>query len=146
MVIVDSGIVLATYLMEPHSEKAKALIQSWQEQGTTLAAPALFRYEVIAVMRRAIFQKRLTAEEASEGCDEILSTPIQFYIDNELLKRAFEIASHFNRPTAYDSQYLAVAERSESEFWTADERLFNAVKNELNWVRWLGNVALPIGK
>jgi predicted nucleic acid-binding protein len=25
------------------------------------------------------------------------------------------------------------------ELWTADERLYNAVKDELPWVKWLGN-------
>lgn len=69
----------------------------------------------------------------------MLELPIQFYIDEILLRRAFEIAVQFNRPTAYDSQYLAVAERLECEFWTADERLFNAVNQQLAWVKWIGN-------
>ena len=59
--------------------------------------------------------------------------------DDSLLKRAYELATQYNRPTAYDSQYLAVAERLNCEFWTADERLANAVGNDLSWVRWVGN-------
>jgi hypothetical protein len=41
--------------------------------------------------------------------------------------------------TAYDSQYLAVAERLKCEFWTADSRLVNAVAPHLTWVKWMGN-------
>jgi predicted nucleic acid-binding protein len=47
-----------------------------------------------------------------------------------------------NRPTAYDEQYLAVAERYQSDFWTADERMFNAVSGKFPSIYWLGNVKL----
>ena len=48
------------------------------------------------------------------------------------------LAARFNRPAAYDAHYLALAEMMNCEFWTADRRLFNVVKDELPWVRWLG--------
>ena len=48
------------------------------------------------------------------------------------------LATRFNRPAAYDAHYLALAEMMNCEFWTADRRLFNVVKDELPWVRWLG--------
>ena len=31
-----------------------------------------------------------------------------------------------------------LAEMLACPFWTADERLYNAVKEQLSWVRWLG--------
>jgi predicted nucleic acid-binding protein len=40
----------------------------------------------------------------------------------------------------YDTHYLVLAEYLACEFWTADERLANAVRGELPWVRWLGEV------
>jgi predicted nucleic acid-binding protein len=49
-------------------------------------------------------------------------------------------ATRFNRPAAYDAHYLALAEMMNCEFWTADERLFNAVRDKLSWVRWLGQL------
>ncbi len=49
-----------------------------------------------------------------------------------------ELAERFRRPATYDPHYLALAEREGCEFWTADERLWNAVKADLPWVRWLG--------
>lgn len=53
--------------------------------------------------------------------------------------RAWELARQFNRPQAYDSYYLALAEILDRELWTADERLYNVVKDHLSWVKWLGN-------
>lgn len=40
--------------------------------------------------------------------------------------------------TIHDAHYLALAQTLDCEFWTADERLYNAVRDQLPWVRWLG--------
>ncbi len=56
-----------------------------------------------------------------------------------LHRRAWELARHFGRPAAYDAHYLALAEMKGCPLWTADKRLFNAVRAELDWVHWLGN-------
>jgi predicted nucleic acid-binding protein len=61
LVVMDSGIALATVLEEPHSEKAQALVASWQRDGLQLAAPTLFGYEVVAVIRKAVWQGRLSS-------------------------------------------------------------------------------------
>jgi predicted nucleic acid-binding protein len=90
-----------------------------------------------------VYRGALTVEEADSKCDLLLAQPVQVMIDDALLRRGFALATQFNRPTAYDAQYLAVAERLSCDFWTADERLYNAVKTQLPWVRWLGSAATP---
>jgi len=140
LVVVDSGVVLATILEESYSEKAKALTKSWDQQDLQLCAPMLFRYEVVAVMRKSVVRNRLTPDEAREGRERLLAYPIIYYLDDALLRRAYELATQFNRPTAYDSQYLAVAERLGCDFWTADERLYNALNIHLAWVKWVGDL------
>jgi predicted nucleic acid-binding protein len=139
LVVVDSSLVLATILQESYSAKAKTLLENWNQAGTQLSAPDLFRYEVVAVMRKKAYQKQISAEEALKGLNTLFALPVQFYIDDALLKRGYELSVKYNRPTAYDSQYLAVAERLGCEFWTTDERLYNSVNLDLNWVKWIGN-------
>jgi predicted nucleic acid-binding protein len=34
---------------------------------------------------------------------------------------------------------LALADILGLELWTADERLYNVVKHDLHWVKWLGD-------
>jgi predicted nucleic acid-binding protein len=85
----------------------------------------------------------LTVAEADSKCDLLLAQPVQAMIDDALLRRGFALATQFNRPTAYDAQYLAVAERLGYDFWTADERLYNVVNTQLSWVGWLGSAAAP---
>jgi predicted nucleic acid-binding protein len=49
----------------------------------------------------------------------------------------YELARKYQR-SIYDSWYLAVAEANGRAFWTADAKLYNAVKEWLPFVRWLG--------
>jgi predicted nucleic acid-binding protein len=139
VVVCDSSILIATVLDEKISDNVKAILNHWTHQSFQLAAPLLFRYEIIAVTRKAVHQKRIQPERGFAIRDDLLAYPVELYFDDALLKRAYELAGQFNRPTAYDTQYLAVAERLNCAFWTADERLFNAVREGLSWVHWVGN-------
>ena len=57
----------------------------------------------------------------------------------ELNERALVWAARLKQARAYDAQYLALADQFQSEFWTADERLWKASKSlGLKWVRWIG--------
>ena len=49
-----------------------------------------------------------------------------------------EWTSRLNQTVAYDAAYLALAEFLNSEFWTADNKLFKVADKEgLTWVRLL---------
>jgi predicted nucleic acid-binding protein len=141
--VLDSSILLATVLPERFSQEAIALLTSLTGQQTQIAVPTLFHYEIVAVLRKHAHRGALTAEEAESKCDLLLAQPVQAMIDAALLRRGLALATQFNRPTAYDAQYLAVAERLGCDFWTADERLYNAVNTQLAWVHWLGGAATP---
>jgi len=95
-------------------------------------------YEVISTVRKHVYRGLLPAAEEAEAIATLRGLPVQLFSPDELHQRAWELARHFNRPTAYDAHYLALAEVLGCEFWTADERLFNTVRHELSWVRWLG--------
>src|SRR5690606_11221388 len=136
---MDSGILLASVLDEVISEKSKAILKYWEQENFRFAAPVLFRYEIVAVARKAVHRKRIPLERGIAIRDSFLAYPVEIYIDDALLKRAYELATQFDRPTAYDAQYLAVAERLNCDFWTADEKLFNAVRDKLDWVKWVEN-------
>ena len=142
LVVVDSGVALATVFEEHLSQKASALFVSWAQENTQLHAPMLFRYEVVAVVRRALYQGRIAHQDAITARDQLLTLPVQYHVDQPLLERAFEIATEHNRPTAYDSQYLALAERLQCDFWTADEKLFNAIGAKRPAVKWLAQFEL----
>jgi len=55
----------------------------------------------------------------------------------ELSKQAITLAQQYSLPATYDAHYLALAEHEKCEYWTADSRLCNAVRDKLPWVRQL---------
>jgi predicted nucleic acid-binding protein len=81
----------------------------------------------------------VTSDEGLRIRDALLNHPLALHFDDALLKRGYELATRYDRPTAYDAQYLALAERLSCDFWTADERMFNAIKEKFPTIRWLGN-------
>lgn len=140
-VVVDSSFLIADGFGEVYQPQAAMLLSQWQAQNIQMAAPTLLRYELIAVTRKAAYRGRFTFDQAREARDNLLQAPVQLFFDDALLKRAYDIATQLNRSTAYDAQYLALAERLDCEFWTADEKLFNAAVPQINQVRWLGTIA-----
>jgi predicted nucleic acid-binding protein len=54
-----------------------------------------------------------------------------------LYSRLLRFCRAYSR-SAYDASYLALAEAEGIPFITADDSLYNAVKKDLAWVKWLG--------
>ncbi len=99
---------------------------------------------MVAVARKWVYRELTTPEKANTALDTLLRYPVITVVDDALLRRAYELATKYNRPTAYDAQYLAVAERYQCDFWTADERLYHAVNGNFPRVYWVGNVKLEV--
>ncbi|MDH7514162.1 MAG: type II toxin-antitoxin system prevent-host-death family antitoxin [Clostridiales bacterium] len=74
-------------------------------------------------------------QEANEKKREIIVTrrgkPVAAIVSYEEYERG---------RSAYDASYLALAEEESAIFITADRTLFGNVKEELAWVKWLGDV------
>jgi predicted nucleic acid-binding protein len=105
-----------------------------------MLAPPLFRPEVTSTIRRWLFTGKVNDEYARDALRRSLRLPVLISDAGEALQlRAFDIATALNRPRAYDSQYLALAEFNQCELWTADRRLVNAARRKFPWVRWLGD-------
>ncbi len=84
---------------------------------------------------------KLTYDEAMKLLTRLFSIGIllKFSQHKEISIRAMEISHRFGLPAAYDAHYLALAEYKKCEYWTADSRLWNAVGDELSWVRRLSD-------
>ena len=134
----DASMVAKLILVEADSGRAVQRWETWLNASQTICAPQLLTYEVASVLRLRVWRKLLTRQEAARAFQDFLALDIAITDPPGLGMRALEIAHQFNRPNAYDSHFLALAETLDCELWTADERLYNAVKGELAWVRWLG--------
>jgi predicted nucleic acid-binding protein len=138
-VCIDASLALKLVLPEPDSKTARALWQKWIAEQAVRVAPPLFLSEGISVIRNRAYRKHLLADEADEAAKSFLNLPVEIVSPSGLVERAWELSKKFERPNAYDSHYLALAENLQREFWTADERLFNTLRAELVWVKFLGH-------
>jgi len=138
-ICVDASLVLKLVLREPDSPLAEALWTEWLASGVQICAPTLLEFETASVLRNKVYRGRITPEQGEEAFHTIRALDITILHPGGLLDMAWGLAKRFNRPVAYDSTYLALAQFLDCELWTADERLYNAVKGELSWVRRLGN-------
>ena len=138
LVCVDAGVLIKLVVAEEDSDRADALWEQWKEEGVKIVSPGLLLFELTSVLRKKVHRGLLEPEEGKRAFDTVHRLPVQVLAPSDLHRRAWELATRFNRPAAYDAHYLALAEMMNCEFWTADERLFNTVRDELSWVRWLG--------
>ncbi len=138
-VCVDASLLVKLIVPEPYTEQADALWGAWIRDGTLPVAPRLMRYELTAVLRKKAYRKLLTESEADTAFARAMMLEVNLIEPDDLHEHAWALARRFKQPTAYDSYYLALAESLGCPFWTTDERLFNVVRDELDWVHWLGD-------
>lgn len=138
IVCVDASLILATLVPDRFSDAVARQLGRWEQEGHTLIAPTLLAFEVTANLRRFVYTEALTVEEGDEALQYFLRLPIRLSSQRGIFPLALSLANQFNRPRAYDTTYLALAQLRQCEFWTADERLYNTVRDRLTWVRWIG--------
>lgn len=140
-VAVDSNLGAGAVLSIRGLEKAPALFSHWENEQRNLLAPEWWWAEVASVISQHVFQKLISLEDAHLTLDnvrllEVAAVPM----DYELLHSALKWADKIGRSKIYDSIYLALAERLNAEFWTADQRLINAARAlNVDWVKRLGD-------
>ena len=139
-ICVDASVVVALVTPESQSERALTLWTTWMSRETQVVAPSLLRYELASALWRKAVRGLMQMEDARRALEVALSLDITFLDPPELPLKAFDLASRLNRPTTYDMCYLALTEIVGGEFWTADERLYNAVREAFPAIRWLGAI------
>lgn len=145
VVIVDASIAIKWTLNESDSSAALALLAHWNDEEIEVLAPALLAYEVTNALYRRVRKGEIPFEDARRGLTEIIFKVVEFDFpeDPDFNIRAMELGQECGLPAAYDSHYLALAEREGCELWTADLRMWNSVNGKLDWLRRLGDLPTP---
>src|SRR5229473_6193391 len=138
-VVVDTSIVIKWVIDETDSSIAVALLARWISEGLIILAPSLLAYEITNVLYQRLRKGSITLDEAEDALQYVLLRELKLDTSQNyaLSKRAMAFAYQFSLPATYDAHYLALAERENCEFWTADARLLNALNGKLAWVRKL---------
>jgi predicted nucleic acid-binding protein len=139
IVVVDANLAIKWVVKEEDSGIALALLNEWNIKGIMMIAPSLLTYEVTNVLYQNMRKGKINLDQAKKILTEVLSIGIELDFPNNsaLSRRAFELAHQFNLLATYDPHYVALAEHENCELWTADSRLWTAVKEKLPRVRLL---------
>jgi len=138
-VVVDSSIMIKWIFEEPDSKAAKALLADWTDKDFVMLVPPLLACEMANVLHQNASKGEISVEESKHSLIDILDLELEIEVSQlpELSIRALEIAQKYALKATYDAHYVALAERKSCEFWTADARLWRAVRKDLPWVRLL---------
>lgn len=137
-VVVDASLAIKWVIDEPYTSEALALLSEWGTRQVSIIAPSLLTFEAVNAIYKRVSRNQLSLGEARRAlADLLLITPV---LDHEpdIHIRALELAHQFNQRASYDAHYLALAGREGCPYWTADERLWNTVRDRLAWVHWIG--------
>ena len=103
----------------------------------TFVAPTIWHYEVANIVNKAVGTRRLSEEEGYLAFQALQGLDIEF-VDFPTPAEAYRLARMYCR-SVYDSLYLAVAQHHQIDLWTGDHRLYNAVRQSLSFVKWIGD-------
>jgi len=93
---------------------------------------------IISAINVAVNRKRIREETGFRAVDYITSLGIEVRSFDDLIEPTFRMARQYGL-SPYDCAYLALGEKEKCDFFTGDKRLFNAVKNQLSWIKWIGD-------
>lgn len=137
--VVDASVAAKWYLVdEVGAEAAKIVLTRFSAGTLLLLAPNYIRYEVPAVLTVASLggAPRITRGEAKRAINDFLALGLRTVESDDLISLAHDL-SHDLKCVYYDALYLAVSQRFDTPFITADRRLYERIRH-LSRVIWLG--------
>jgi predicted nucleic acid-binding protein len=138
--VIDASVVLKWYLAdEQYSEEALGLLEKYVSDRLDILAPSLLDYEVVNGLVVASRRGRIEEGQLLTAVDGFVSLGIKLKNLSMFSPRVLHYCKVYNR-SVYDASYLALAEDEGIPFITLDQGIYNAVRKNLQWVKWLGDI------
>lgn len=138
---IDASVVLKWYLTDDgDGQKAALVLEQYAAGHIDLLAPTILPYEVSNALLVAERRHRIPEDVTKTAFAAFLELQITLLDPFVRSDHLFALARSHHRPI-YDTSYLLVAAEHETDLLTGDKRLFNAVKDKLEFVRWIGDFA-----
>ena len=138
--VVDASVAAKWHLKdEEEADKALLLLQRFTQGKVELFAPDYIRYEVAAAITFASSGRRprIQPELAREAIEAFLALGLNTLNSNQLILESFPLVQQYNC-ALYDGLYLALKNRLNLPFITADGKLYQRIRH-LPTIIWLGN-------
>lgn len=137
-IVIDSSVVIKWFIVEPNSTEAHKILSAYQAHTVTLLAPDLLYAELGNIIWKKQLYQGLDQADAQAILKTLSTLSLAITPAVDLLHDAYRIAVAYRR-TVYDSLYLALSQREQCRFVTADEKLVNALGSNFPDAVWIGN-------
>ncbi len=131
--VLDDSVATKWYLPVPDSTKAMRLRFDFHTGGHELLAPDTLPVDCADVFVAAERKGAVGPGETARNLTDLLAVGIAIHPAFPLLRRAAEIAL-LARLTVYASIYVALAEREQCQYLTADQRVARATRKHFPFV------------
>ena len=140
MLVIDASAAIKAILPNPLQGHCQALVKTFAENQPV--APVLWAYETTLAITKTVHFGQITVAEGRLVLEQLNVLGVRLFApDADQNRAAFDWTLRLKRASVYDSYYLALAQGLECDFWTADGRLFNALKDEhLRWLHWIEEI------
>jgi predicted nucleic acid-binding protein len=122
---------------EPLADKAILIRDDYERGYVSLVVPTFWDYEIANGLNKAVARGQLSAEEGREALTLLLAIHTQ-KVPLPSPQDSYALARRYQR-SVYDSWYVSLAEKIGCDFWTADQKLYNALKDTIPWIRCLSD-------
>lgn len=141
LLVLDASVAIKAILPNPLQGHCRSLVSTFAE--TQPVAPALWAYETTSALTKAVHFGQINVGEAHMLLEQIALLGVELFAASlELNQAAFNWTRQLKHTAAYDGYYLALAQNLDCPFWTANSRLFNALKDQQHkWLHWIEEIA-----
>ncbi|MCX7044225.1 MAG: type II toxin-antitoxin system VapC family toxin [Candidatus Sumerlaeota bacterium] len=140
--VVDSSIAIKWFVSEPNTAEARRILESYQKGAIRLLAPDLIYSEVGNIVWKKWRIQQLSETDALDIITEFSRLGLETTPSSLLLRNAYYWATNCQR-TVYDSMYVALSAQEQCPFVTADEKLYNAIREAYHDIFLAGNLVIP---
>jgi predicted nucleic acid-binding protein len=144
-IVVDSSVVIKWFVVEPYSDKARQILDGYNTGEINFLAPDLMNAEVGNIIWKKHRLQDMSLEDTQEIINTFKALVFTFTSSAALLDSAYDLAVTHER-TVYDMMYVALSERENCRFITADERMVNALGSYFPNVIWIGNLSAMVNR
>ena len=138
--VIDASVVLKWYLTDEElGVKAISLLDEYVSNELDILAPTLLEYEVMNGLMIAQKRGRIKEDKILSAMEGFENLGINLKSLSHLYSQVIHFCKKYNR-SGYDASYMALALDEGISLITADEGLFNSIKKDLKWVKWVGDI------
>lgn len=132
--VLDASVVVD--VVAPNVSLSSSAVRTMRRlarQGIDLLAPRLLLAECANALLTGIKRSKWSGAAADLAYAELTRLPVKFADDVVHLDRAWELSRRYDNHPVYDMIYVAVAERANATFITADAGL----RQRLSHLAWI---------